>query len=62
MTLLREIQKKTKLVYNLLFMDDLKLFTKSEAYLESLVQFGWIFSSGIKAAFELSKCDTMVMT
>lgn len=42
-------------------MDDLKLFTETEAELDSQVWFVQIFSNDIKTKFGLLKCVTMVM-
>ena len=51
---------KLKINY-LLFMDDLKLYTKNEKGLESLVQAIWIFSDDIGVEFGIDKCATLVL-
>lgn len=48
-------------VNHLLFMDDLKLYAKSEAELKELVTIVYEFSSDIKMEFGLGKCATMKM-
>ena len=48
-------------VNHLLYMDDLKLYGKNKAELESLVQTVKIFTDDIGMRFGLSKCATLVM-
>ena len=48
-------------INHLLFMDDLKLFTKNEKEIDSLVQTVWIFSYDIGMIFGLEKCAVMTM-
>ena len=46
---------------HLLFMDDLKLFGKSEDQIDSLVQTVQLFSEDIGMEFGLKKCDVLLM-
>ena len=46
---------------NLLFMDDLKLFGKSEDQIDSLVQTVQVFSEDIGMEFGLKKCGVLLM-
>ena len=48
-------------INHLLFMDDLKLFAKNEAEIDSLVQTVRIFSDDIGMQFGLEKCASMTM-
>ena len=48
-------------VNHLLYMDDLKLYGKSKAELEALVNTVRIFTDDIKMRFGLEKCATLVM-
>ena len=48
-------------VNHLLYMDDLKLYGKSKAELEALVNTVRIFTSDIQMKFGLQKCATLVM-
>ena len=48
-------------INHLLFMDDLKLYAKSEKDLESLIQTVRIFSEDIGMEFGLDKCAVMIM-
>ena len=42
---------------HLLFMDDLKLFSKSEEQIHTLVRTAQVFSTGIGMEFERKKCE-----
>ena len=46
---------------HLLFMDDLKLFGKSEDQIDSLVQTVFIFSEDIGMEFGLKKCGEVIL-
>ena len=64
--LLREARQGYKFrqgrkVNHLLYMDDLKLYGKSKAELEALVNTVRIFTDDIKMKFGLQKCATLVM-
>ena len=64
--LLRESQlgyktKKGHLINHLLYMDDLKLYGKSERELDNLVQTVRIFSEDINMTFGLGKCAKTVL-
>ena len=48
-------------VNHLLFMDDLKLFGKSEDQIDSLVQTIQVFSEDIGMEFGLRKCGVLLM-
>ena len=50
-----EVRKKGERINHLLFMDDLKLFTKTVDQIGSLVNTVRIFSEDIKMGFGLSK-------
>ena len=52
--------KKTK-VNHLLFMDDLKLYVRSECQLDSLIQSVRIFSNDIGMKFGIEKCAVLVI-
>ena len=53
--------KKRYKLNHLLFMDDLKLFSKSEEQTETLVRTVHIFSTDIGMEFGLKKCGILVM-
>ena len=63
------ILRKTKFAYDLngeklnhlLFMDDLKLFAKSEKGLESLIHTVRIFSTDVGMEFGINKCATLTL-
>lgn len=63
------VLRKTRFAYNLngeqinhlLFMDDLKLFAKSEKGIESLIHTVRVFSSDIGMHFGIDKCATLVL-
>ena len=48
-------------INHFLFMDDLKLYTKNEKGLDSLVQIGRIFSEDIGMECGIDKCATLVL-
>ena len=48
-------------INHLLFMDDLKLYSKSEKALDSLIQTVRIFSTDIGMQFGIDKCAMLVM-
>ena len=48
-------------IHHLLFMGDLKLYSRSEKGLESLVQTVCIFSEDIGMEFGIEKCAMLVM-
>ena len=52
--------KKTK-VNHLLFVDDLKLYARSECQLDSLIQSVRIFSNDIGMKFGIEKCAVLVI-
>ena len=54
------LESKEK-INHLLFMDDLKLYSRSEKGLDSLVQTVCIFSEGIGMEFGIEKCAMLVM-
>ena len=53
--------KKRYKLNHLLFMDDLKLFSKSEEQIETLVRTVHIFTTDIGMEFGLKKCGILVM-
>lgn len=53
--------KKEFKINHLLFMDDLKLFGKSEDQIDSLVQTVFLFSKDIGMEFGLKKCGVIVL-
>ena len=55
------IFQKAKKITHLLFMDDLKLYTRSEKGLDSLVQTVRGFSEDIAMEFGTEKCAMLVM-
>ena len=56
-----ELRKGGKKINHLLFMDNLKLFTKNEDQIDSLVNTVRILSEDIKMEFGLSKCGVLIM-
>ena len=48
-------------INNLLFMDDLKLYSKTEKTLDSLIQTARIFSNDIKMEFGIETCAILVL-
>ena len=53
--------KKEYKLNHLLFMDDLKLFSKSESQIETLVGTVQIFSTDIEMEFGLKKCGVLAI-
>ena len=56
-----EMRKGAKKINHLLFMDDLKLYGKTERELNSLVNTVHIFSEDIGMKFGMDKCNIMIM-
>ena len=56
-----ELKKGGKKINHLLFMDDLKLFTKNEDQIDNLVNTVRIFLEDIKMEFGLPKCGVLIM-
>ena len=56
-----EFSESKEKINNLLFMDDLKLFSGSEKGLDSLVQTVRVFSEDIGMEFGIEKCAMLVM-
>ena len=56
-----EFYKNKEKLNHLLYMDDLKLFSKSERGLDSLINTVRIFSADIKMEFEIEKCTVLIM-
>ena len=53
--------KKEYKLNNLLFIDDLELFLKSEEQMNTLVRTFYVFSTDIGMEFEMKKCGTPTM-
>ena len=53
--------KKEYKLNHLLFMDDLKLYSKSEERIDSLIQTTHIFSTDIQMEFGIRKCGVLVL-
>ena len=53
--------KEQKMMNHLLYMDDLKLYGRSEQELESLIDFVRVFSRDIGMEFGLDKCAVLVL-
>ena len=53
--------KKEYKLNHLLFMDDLKLFSKNEEQIESLIQTTHIFSTDIGMGFGIEKCGVLIL-
>ena len=53
--------KKEYKLNHLLFMDDLKLFLKSEEQMDTLVRTVYVFSSNIGMEFGMKKCGIFTM-
>ena len=53
--------KKEHKLNHLLFMDDLKLYSKSEEQIDSLIQSTHIFSTDIGMEFGIRKCGVLVL-
>ena len=56
-----EFSKSKEKVNHLLFMDDLKLYSRSEKGLDSLVQTVRVFSEDVGMEFAIEKCAVLVM-
>ena len=56
-----EFSESKEKINHLLFMDDLKLYSRSEKGLDSLVLTVRVFSEGIGMEFGIGKCATLVM-
>ena len=56
-----EVRKAGPTINHLLYMDDLKLFGKTEKQLDSLMNTVRIFSEDIRMEFGISKCGVLVM-
>ena len=56
-----EFAKNRENMNHLLYMDDLKLYAKSEKELDSLIQTVRAFSKDVGMQFGIEKCSTLVM-
>ena len=56
-----EFSKSKEKINHLLFMDDLKLYSRNERGLDSLVQTVRVFSEDIGMEFDIEKCPMLVM-
>ena len=56
-----EFSESKEKIKHLLFMDDLKLYSRSEKGFDSLVQTVRVFSGDIGMEFGIEKCATLVM-
>ena len=56
-----KVKKGGKKINHLLFMDNLKLFTKKEDQIDNFVNTVRIFSEDIKMDFGLAKCGVLIM-
>ena len=56
-----EFSESKEKINDLLFMDDLKLYSRSEKGLDSLVQTVRVFSENIGMEFGIEKCAMLVM-
>ena len=56
-----EFSENKEKIKNLIFMDDLKLYSQGEKRLDSLVQTVRVFSEDIRMAFPIEKCPMLVM-
>ena len=56
-----EFPESKEKINHLLFMDDLKLYSRSEKELDSLVQTVRVFSEDIGIQFGIEKCPMLVM-
>ena len=56
-----EFSESKEKINHLLFIDDLKLYSRSEKGLDSLVQTVRVFSKDIRIEFDIEKCATLVM-
>ena len=57
-----ELANSKEKMNHLLFMDNLKLYSKTEKTLDSLIQMVRIFSNDIKMEFGIKKCAILVLT
>ena len=55
------VTSRNQKLNHLLFMDDLKLYAKSERELDSLIQTVRIFSDNVGMVFGLDKCAVLVL-
>ena len=55
------LKDKKTTINHLLFMDDLKLYGKSENQIESLVNTVYMFSEDIGMEFGVKKCGVLVL-
>ena len=56
-----EFRKGSPVINHLLYMDDLKLFGKTERHLETLLSTVGIFSQDIRMEFGISKCGILIL-
>ena len=56
-----QFSESKKKINHLLFMDDLKFYSRSEKELDSLIQTVHVFSEDIGMKFGIEKCATLVM-
>ena len=56
-----EFSESKEKINHLLFMDDLKLYSRSEKRLNSLVQTVCVFSEDVGMEFGIEKCAMLVM-
>ena len=56
-----QFSRSSPVINHLLFMDDLKLFGKTESQLDTLLNTVHIFSQDIKMEFGISKCGILLM-
>ena len=56
-----EFSQSKKKINHLLFMDDLKLYSRNEKGLDSLAQIVFVFSENIGMEFGIEKCAVLVM-
>ena len=56
-----EFSESKEKINHLLFMDDLKLYSRSEKGLDSLVQTVCVFSEDIAMEFGIEKCTMLLM-
>ena len=56
-----KLSESKEKIHHLLFMDDLKLYSRSEKGLDSLVQTVCVFSEDVGMEFVIEKCAMLVM-
>ena len=56
-----QLSESKEKIHHLLFMDDLKLYYRSDKRLDSLVQTVRVFSEDIGMKFGIEKCAMLVM-